>query len=180
MVLDELMGEGMGIKRFCNDMLLPLLSTKYAGMQVMGSGDPTGSSRSPTDETTCFEILWSKEIGLNNVIPAETNSLVARVEAVSHYLNKLVDGMPGIVISPNCQILRKGFNGGYRRKRVPGAENSFSQNPEKNYWSHLQDALQYLCMFIHNQKPMVDRREELRVKLRRQANYRAADNIAGF
>ena len=180
MVLDELMGEGMGIRQFAQNMLLPLLSTKYAGMQVMGSGDPTGMSRAPTDESTCFEVLWSREIGLRNIVPAETNSLIARFEAVNTFLNKLVDGMPGLVISPNCQILRKGFNGGYRRKRIPGAENSFSQNPEKNYWSHLMDALQYLALFILNQKSNTDRLEGVRAKLRQQSQYRAADNIAGF
>lgn len=180
LILDELMGEGMGIRQFSTNMLLPLLSTKYAGMQCIGAGDPSGASRSPTDETTCYDVLYSKEVGLTNIIPAETNSLIARTSAVESFLSKLVDGMPGIVLSPNCQILRKGFNGGYRRKRVPGAENTFFQNPEKNYWSHLQDALQYACMFILTQKQQIDHREVIRAKLRRGNQHRVADAIAGF
>jgi hypothetical protein len=180
LVLDELVGEGMGIKRFSLDMLLPLLSTKYAGMQCIGSGDPTGKSRSPTDESTCYEVLWSKEIGLTNIVPAETNSLIARISAVDHFLSKLVDGMPGIVISPTCQILRKGFNGGYHRKRIPGMENSFFQEPAKNYWSHPQDAVQYGCLFILNDKGKIDRREQIRAKLRQQPTHRPADSIGGY
>ena len=180
LVLDEIMGEGMGIKQFAHNMLLPLLSTKYAGMQCIGSGDPSGVSRSPTDESTCYDVLWSKDVGLTNIIPAETNSLVARISAVEHFLTKLVDGMPAIVISPNCQILRKGFNGGFRRKRIPGMENAFFQQPEKNYWSHCHDALQYACLFILNDKEKMDRRDMLKMQIKRGPSFIPADGIAGY
>ena len=181
LILDEVQGEGMGIKRFCFDALLPLLQTKYSGMQVIGSGDPTGVSRSPTDESTCYEILWSKEVGLKNIIPADTNALVPRIGAVETFLNKLVDGMPGIVISPNCTQLRAGFNGGYRRRRIPGMDNAFSQEPEKNPFSHLQDALQYISMFILYRKDSEDRKEKLRILMRQGTTLnRPADALAGY
>ncbi len=180
LILDELMGEGMGIKQFAQNMLLPLLSTKYAGMQCIGAGDPSGASRSPTDEQTCYDVLWSKEVGLRNIVPAETNALIPRIASVDHFLTKLVDGMPGLVLSPNCMILRKGFNGGYRRKRIPGMENTYFQQPEKNYWSHLQDALQYGCSFILNDKEKVDNREKVRAMLRRGPQHRAACAVGGY
>ena len=180
LILDELMGEGMGITQFCKNMLLPLLSTKYAGMQCIGAGDPSGNSRSPTDESTCYDVLRSPDIGLSNIIPAETNSLVARISSVDHFLTKLIDGMPGLVLSPNCMILRKGFNGGYMRKRIPGMDNSYFQIPSKNYWSHLQDGLQYLAQFILNDKGKIDNREKIRAMLKSGSSHRPADSIAGY
>jgi hypothetical protein len=181
LILDEMQGEGMGIKRFCIDVLLPLLSTKYAGMQVIGSGDPTGTSRAPTDETSCYDVLYSKEVGLRNIIAADTNALVPRIGSVETFLNKLVDGMPGIVISPNCSQLRAGFNGGYRRKRIPGMDNAFYQDPEKNPFSHLQDALQYICMFVLYRKEKEDRKDKILAQLRRGVQFnRPADSLAGY
>ena len=60
-------------------------------------------------------------------------------------LNRLVDGEPGLLLSPHCKMLRKGFSGGYhyRRVRVVGDER-YHDKPDKNAFSHPHDALQYL------------------------------------
>ena len=67
-----------------------------------------------------------------------------RREAVAGALNRLVDGKPGLVISPACKVLRKGFAGGYhfKRVRVTGDER-YHDVPDKNAYSHVHDALQY-------------------------------------
>ena len=62
-------------------------------------------------------------------------------------LSELIDGEPAFLLSPDCALLRKGFNSGYcyRRIRSAGGE-AFEDVPDKNKFSHLMDALQYLCL----------------------------------
>ena len=57
----------------------------------------------------------------------------------------MVEGEPGLLISPACKMIRKGFTGGchYRRVQVVGDER-FTDKPDKNRFSHPHDALQYL------------------------------------
>jgi hypothetical protein len=49
---------------------------------------------------------------------------------------------------PNCKMARKGFNGGYkfRRLQVVG-EKRFTDTPMKNKFSHIHDTIQYVCMW---------------------------------
>jgi hypothetical protein len=69
------------------------------------------------------------------------------MEAVRVPLTRLIDGRPGLVISPTCRVLRKGFNSGYRYRRVQlaGSER-YEDKPEKNEWSHVHDSAQYALL----------------------------------
>lgn len=145
LLLEEAQGAGMGLEQMCINILNPIMSTKYLGFQILGQGDPSGNVRSQTDEKTCYQVLHS--FGYKNIVPASTNGLVTRHMAVESFLGKLVDGQPGLVVSPNCAMIRKGFNGGYRRKKIPGLDEYYDV-PDKNIYSHYHDALQYLCMGI--------------------------------
>ena len=137
-ILDELVSDGMGLRQFCENQLLPLLRQKYFGMNVMGYGDPSGSSRAPTDETTCFDILKSAEIGLGNINPAPTNAIIPRVGAVEKYLNKMSYGEPGFILSPNCHFIRKAMNGAYHYDKDPkGIGDEYKPMPVKNFASHI-------------------------------------------
>ena len=151
-MLDELQGEGMGLEQFLINIMNPLMQTKYQGFQIVGQGDPSGNVRSQTDEKTCYQVL--KDYGYKNVQPARTNGLISRHMAVEGFLGKLVDGQPGLVLSPNCGMLRKGFNGGYRRKKIPGLD-EYYEIPDKNVYSHYHDALQYLCMGISDMEKKI-------------------------
>jgi len=137
-ILDELNGNGMGIERFIEQKVEPLLYDKYRGMSVVGYGDPTGRVRASTDETTCYDVL--NKHGFHWVKECHTNAPLARIGAVEHYLTRLVDnGQPGFLLSPNCQMLREGFNGGYRRKD----DGTIDKGP----YSHGADAIQYLALY---------------------------------
>lgn len=59
-------------------------------------------------------------------------------------LTRLIDGQPGVLVSPRCRVLRKGFNSGYRLRRIQiaGADR-FGTEPDKNEFSHVHDGLQY-------------------------------------
>ncbi len=143
-ILDEVISESMGIKRFAEGQLVPLLNSKYAGMPVTVWGDPAGVGRAQTDEKTCFEIL--AECGLD-AEACDTNNLTGRLEAVRFWLGKLVGrGLPALLISPTCKVIIRGFEGGYayRQLNVSG-ETRYTAEPDKNRFSHPHDALQYLA-----------------------------------
>ena len=79
------------------------------------------------------------------VDPAPTNRVLPRWEAVRKPLSTLIDGKPAFLLSPACVTLREGFNSGYRFRKLPGTESErFSEEAEKNEYSHPHDALQYL------------------------------------
>ncbi len=98
----------MGAVRFA-EVLGPMLRNRYAGYDVEIYGDPAGDDRAQTDETTPFQILQSREIPAH---PAPSNDPILRREAVAMALTRMVDGQPGLLISPKCKITRKGMAGG--------------------------------------------------------------------
>ena len=144
-VLDEVVSEDMGVRRFIRDALKPVLNNKYAGMSLRLWGDPAGSQRAQSTEDTCMEIL--EEEGLPTE-PASTQDPVKRREAVAQkLLQNDADGEPGFLLSPTCKYLRKGFNGAfmYERVQVVGEER-YKDQPKKNIFSHVHEALQYGIM----------------------------------
>lgn len=181
-IIDEITSEGlMGIRQFCLNRFLPLLRTKYFGMTVLGFGDMSGNNRVATDESTCFEILHSQEIGLTGIEAAPTNALAARIDPVEHFLLKGWKGEPGLIISPTCKILRKAMNGGYyyERERKSNNPNENKLVPAKNYSSHIADALEYLCMFVMNAKESDKQRKSFLAQLK-QKKYNPASDLAGY
>lgn len=145
--LGEVCGQGMGIRSFLSDALKPYLINTYGGaMEVKVFGDPAGAQRAQTDEKTCFQEV---EAAGFDVEPANTNSFVARREAVAWFLTRLIDGEPGMVIDNSCRMIRKGFAGGYHYRRIQVVgEERFTEAPHKNIYSHIHDALQYACLSV--------------------------------
>lgn len=179
-ILDELVSDGMGLKQFCENQLLPLLRRKYFGMNVMGFGDPSGTSRSPTDESTCFEILQGVEVGLRNITPAPTNAILPRVGAVESFLNKMYVGEPGLLLSPNCHFIRKAFNGGYHYEKDPKSlGDEYKLMPMKNFSSHIMDSVQYMCMYIAERESSQKRWREFQSHIKKR-DYRPGDYTIGY
>jgi hypothetical protein len=143
-VFDEFVSEDLGAVNFAR-LLRQKIASEYPGRSVRGWGDPAGEGRSQVDERTPFDVV--KEAGLP-VDPAPTNDPRRRQEAVSGLLGRLtLTGEPAIIIDPKCRVLRKGFLGGYARRRVAvSGEDRFKDEPDKNQFSHVADALQYLCV----------------------------------
>jgi len=179
-ILDELVSDGMGLRQFCENQLIPLLRQKYFGMNVMGYGDPSGASRAPTDETTCFDILHSQDIGLRGVEPAPTNAIIPRIGAVEAFLNKMVNGEPGFLLSPNCHFLRKAMNGGYHYEIDPKSKGEeIKPIPVKNFSSHVSDSLQMLCLYIQERESNNKRWKSFASQMKRR-EYRPASTEAGY
>ena len=143
-VIDELITEGMGAKRF-GQLLKHKLDTEYRGFTVHCWGDPAGDGRSQSDESTPFQIL--RQVGIN-AEPAPSNDPTVRIEAVSSLMMRLsFMGKPAFMVSPRAKTIRKACAGGYkyRRLQVVGDER-FTEVPDKNRFSHPADALQYACL----------------------------------
>jgi len=104
--------------------------------------DPSADFGGSEDDLAWKQIV-EKETGLR-IRPAPTNNIQPRLDAVGNQLNELIEGRkPRFFLSPKCIILRRGFNDGYRYKKLQGGSVTYDDKPEKNEYSHPHDALQY-------------------------------------
>jgi hypothetical protein len=141
LVLHELVAEDMAIDSF-GRLLHQDLRRLFRGSHPTLSVDPAGQQRSQVDARTPIQLL--KALGFADVQPAPTNDLMLRLEAVRRVLTRLVDGIPGIIVSPDCVRLRKALAGGYHYKRLQVSGSArFQDAPAKDEHSHVADALQY-------------------------------------
>jgi len=102
-------------------------------------GDPAGSAKSQTDETTCFEVLAAKGFPVQ---PGAID-LSSRKEAVKQRLERFIDGEPGVLIDRHrCPILSEGMLGGYRYPKT--GDGRLGSNPLKNDFSHVVNAAEYI------------------------------------
>lgn len=153
----EIVAVDMGIVRFA-EVLRNELSTRFAAAsEVIIYGDPAGDFRAQTDESTPFHIL--RGAGLK-AFPAPSNSVDLRLESVSSQLTKMVEGKPALLIDRRCPQLIKGFEGGYAYKRMEVSGERYADKPDKNMFSHVHDAAQYLFLgagegraLMNSQKP---------------------------
>lgn len=142
LILQELVAFDMGIVKF-SELLRQELATRYSTNEVIIFGDPAGDFRAQTDESTPFQIL--RGAGLN-ARPAPSNDVTLRLESVSAPLGRMVDGHSGLLIDPRCKTIIKGFEGGYQYRRMQVSGERYDDKPEKNHFSHIHDALQYLML----------------------------------
>jgi hypothetical protein len=141
MVLAELTSSSMGAKRFCNELAKPILAMRFPNPALLIAADPATNQRSQTDEVTVKRIL-EEEMGVK-VHAQGTNALAARLDAVDHFLTRLTDNGPALIIDPDCVTLIRGFKSGYRYP--VSNKGQIGDSPEKNDYSHVHDAMQYLC-----------------------------------
>jgi len=156
-IQQEIVAIDMGIVRFA-EVLRQELATRFsAASEVIIFGDPAGDFRAQTDESTPFHIL--RGAGLR-AFPAPSNSVDLRLEAVSSQLTKMVEGKPAFLVDRRCAQLIKGFEGGYQYRRMEVSGERYSDKPDKNMFSHIHDALQYMLLgagegraLMNTQKP---------------------------
>jgi RecA/RadA recombinase len=148
----ELVTDDMGAERFGRE-LSKFMRERFNGWQIAAiTGDPAGNARDAREETV-FEVLKGSGIEAR---PASTNDFTARVDTVNVNLRRLVGGEPGLVIHPDCRVLRKGMAGGYclRRLQIVGHE-MFRDVPDKNPFSHVVESLHYLLLGAGEGKALV-------------------------
>ena len=169
LVLDEITTTDCSLQEFCNDLIWPLIKTKYPAFEknFYVVCDPATVQRSMNDSKAGTDII--KESGLP-FRTAKTNSFTARREAVVHFLrlnNKFN-------LSPTCKNLRKGFLSEYKYEETRSAQTGeFKDKPAKNEYSHVHDALQYAVLEFYHLK---DRK---RPKIFRN-KYKSGSDIGGY
>ena len=165
-VLQEWQSEGMGIVDF-SKMVLANINEWYPGAVIAAHyGDPAGGARFSRGGgiggmTSNAELQW-EECGIR-VLPSEQN-FDARRQAVDQMLLK----KDGLCININCTWLINGFQGAYVFPEKMGQEGEFLQNPIKNRWSHVHDALQYVLVRLFSPR----KRQEIEREVKNHVLYR--------
>jgi len=143
LILEEVPANDVGLEQHINENLRPrLLSDRYKGLPVAMIGDPAGRAKSSIHEETSFDAL--RRLGFN-AFPAPTNDIDPRLRAVEMWLNQSRGGEAGMLFDASrCPQLIQGMAGGYRFAKDKRGQKR--PKPEKNEFSHSNDALQYLCL----------------------------------
>lgn len=129
---------------FLTSMLVPLLRTKY-------SSNPCISALDPSNPRDSWQGITPKERFAEYGLVATTeisNSPKTRIQCVSQMLNQYSGGL---LISPACELLIRGFESDYRYRRLRAAGSIgavYTEQPEKTEASHPMDSLQYACLLI--------------------------------
>jgi len=146
-VIDEIVSMNMGVRTFASTLLRPHITQNYADMEVIFVTDPAGSERAQSDESTCLQVLAEEGI---HAQMAPTNVFTARREAVAYFMNHLTDGQPAFLISgKKAPTLHDACKGGYRFKKLQTSLGErYADQPEKNIYSHIAEALQYACLYL--------------------------------
>jgi hypothetical protein len=147
--IDELVCFDMGAERFADALKRKVAAIRAMiprgdSLEFVFRGDPSGDSRASTDERKYFDVLRNNGIP---ALPATTNDTAIRRDAFTRPLTRLVDGGPGLLLSPLCKMLRKALKGAwcYRRVKVAGSDR-FKDEAEKNDFSHVGEAAEYGLM----------------------------------
>jgi len=144
-VLKEFFAIGMGIKRFCPEVLreCQILFPQWADQKkdFLDLIDPAGFNRAETDETTCAQHMSA--FGLAPQPGGLT--WTDRVESVEDLLTEVKGGNPSFLMNEvECELLLKGFEGGYRYPESSIEIEPGKARPYKDKHSHPHDALQMI------------------------------------
>lgn len=151
-VLDEITAVNMGAQQFIEELLRPKLINEYhfPSIKLVNFGDPAGTNYNEVVSVSAIQTF--NRYGIFTVPAPGTNGnrVPIRIECVSELLRRGYRGAAALQISSRCTMLRKGFNGFYcyRRIRTSNVEGDerYTEEPDKNEFSHIHDAFQYLCM----------------------------------
>lgn len=145
--LREWVGRNVSVEQFLADAL-PQVNKLYpkALDKVRGWGDPSGSARTGADDNTAFRQARLSGLAM---IPVWTNDPDERQAALDRRLDRVIEGAPAVLFCPRgCPSLIQGLEGAFRfrRLRVTGTTDQFTEEVEKNDYSHVCEAAQYLAV----------------------------------
>lgn len=167
LVLKEYTSQDMGIRSFAESIVIPSIARDFPYCKIGTSfADPAGNARDDImEELSCIGELNSLGVKTNE---ARTNDIATRIGSVRYFLNRMVDGKPGFLLSRSgCPVLRRGFTKDYCYKRLSIAgEERYQDKPNKaSPSSHPHDGLQYIAMEFAPQSIMKDKGEENHVDM---------------
>lgn len=142
-ILEEVICRHMGLKLAVETKIRPALQQeRYIGHPLAVVGDPAGVAKGNIHEETSFDFLKSQGF---HAFPATTNDIDPRLRAVEGWLLGARGAAPSMVIDGSrCPVLVQALRSGYKYENTKIGETK--PKPMKNEWSHIADALQYLCL----------------------------------
>lgn len=149
-VLREFTAVNMGIKRFLLTVKPQLLQAypQWAdtAKDYIVFIDPSGEFRKDTDEGTCSNLI--ADAGFTKIVPGAI-SFEERRMSVENFLTRRTKTGPSFQVSlPNCPILVRGFQGGYRYSDTVIEKEPNKIRPLKDIHSHIHDSLQMVTSKI--------------------------------
>ena len=148
LILKEFCGEDIGITDFGEMISIWCSNTFGSNAKYRDIGDPAGKNR---DSNKMSPADYLRKINIK--VEDGIQTFKARREAVAGRLTKLINGVPAILIDPGCKRIIDGFEGGYAYPEM-GTSGVYRDEPAKNEYSHIHDAIQYGAtrLFITEEK----------------------------
>jgi len=142
LVHEEIAADDIGLKLQLPRIRQVVSGRRYVGCPVCIIFDPAGMAKSNHDEFTSYDVISS--FGFM-CMAAPSNRLAPRLNSVERFLTESRGGTAAMLVDRGkCPTLVTALNGGYRFKY--NQLNEAQPAPEKNRYSHIGDAHQYLCM----------------------------------
>ena len=142
-ILREIIGDEIGVERFSEEVKQKSLEWFPGCRKFIDVVDPAGFARKDTDERTCVMIMKIPPLSAQEVIPGVQNPQKRR-HSVTEFLTAHDRGLSKLLVDESCEHLIKGFDGGYHYAYKTNST-TLKDQPEKNNYSHVHDALQYIC-----------------------------------
>lgn len=142
-VFDEFTSENVSAVSFA-PALKKYLEAEYPGYRFRGWGDPSGDNKGQATDETPFRIV--RGVGIP-CTPTISNKPLLRRAAVEEPMKELcMDGSPRFIILPKAKMVRKGLQGGFCYRRIMVSGEKYSEEPDKNEYSHPVEAMEYGLM----------------------------------
>lgn len=137
---DEFLADDMSAVTFAPE-LKKYLDAMYPGYRFKGWGDPSGQNKGQGTDDTPFKIIRAAGIPCQ---PTQSNSPLQRRAALEQPMKEIcMDGKPRFIILPKCKVTRKGLQGGFCYRRIQTTAERYTDEPDKNEYSHPCEALEY-------------------------------------
>lgn len=120
--------ESMGMERFLDTKLLPLLRGRFAGCDVLVVVDPAAKIRAQDSENTVYEMIKKKRL---RVQIGSTNKTELRISSAETMFSRQVEGKAGMMINAECKGLTDALKHGY--KYAAKRDGDIAEKPLKNH-----------------------------------------------
>jgi len=159
--------DSMGMERFLDTRLLPLLRSRFAGCSVLVIIDPAAKQRGQANEETVYEIVKKKRL---RVLAAPTNKPDLRVGSAEILFGKQVQGKAYLTIDKSCTGLIGALKHGY--KYAAKKDGEIDEKPKKDHpWSDIADAFTYLTVYLTGEDRLLGLGKRREVKKRSAAGW---------
>lgn len=143
LILGELTSQECSAEEFAV-ILRRQITSQFPGHEMVIFGDPAGEQRSQVDARSVFDVFRAQGFK----IFASEQSPRLRIDSVRAAMTRDIRQKPGLIVDKSCGMLIRGFQGGYQYKRMKVSGERYADKPDKNQYSHVHDALQYLIAYF--------------------------------